>query len=183
MIKKEDLKDIGVFRKTHALKGEINAQLDIDMEFLDEDYPLIILVEGIAVPFFIEEWRPKTSTVALVKLEDVDYEEACKDFVNQPIYALKKDLADFYDVEENDLLQEDNLIGMMVYDEEGEEIGEVIDFDSSTINELLIIKNKDNESPVYLPFVDDMIVSISPEDNRITARIPDGLLEINNIID
>ena len=57
MIREEDLFPIGKFQKTHALKGELNAVLDINEDFLDEDYPLIIDLDGIFVPFYTESWR------------------------------------------------------------------------------------------------------------------------------
>ena len=39
MIKEEELIEIGKFQKTHALKGELNALLDVGPEYLEERQP------------------------------------------------------------------------------------------------------------------------------------------------
>ena len=83
MIREEDLFPIGKLQKTHALKGELNAVLDIDEDFIDEDYPLIIDLDGIFVPFYTESWRPKGSSACLLKLEGVDNEGEARKFVNK----------------------------------------------------------------------------------------------------
>ena len=51
MIEEKDLTPVGKFLKTHALKGELNAILEIDPEFFTEGYPLVIDVDGAFVPF------------------------------------------------------------------------------------------------------------------------------------
>ncbi len=179
MIDKSELQPIGIFHKTHALQGEINARIDIDQDFLSEGCPLIVEIEGIAVPFYIESWRPKGSTTVLIKLENVNFEMASEELVNQPIYALKRDLSEFYDMDEDDLITGDNLIGMEVYDEFNNFIGNVKELDTSTINELLIVEINDSEEQIFLPFVDDLIIEISPEQNKIKVQIPEGLLDLN----
>ena len=42
MIKEEDTIKIGKFQKTHALKGELNALLDIDPEYFTDKYKITI---------------------------------------------------------------------------------------------------------------------------------------------
>lgn len=180
MIDKNNLQKIGTFRKTHGLQGEINAQFDIDPEFLSDEYPLIVEIEGIPVPFYVEDWRPKGATTVLIKLLDVDYDIANHDFVNKELFALKKDLAEFLDIEEEDLMSEDNLLGMEVYDENKQLLGTVEDLDTTTINELLILKNNKTEELIYLPFVEDFILEILPDQNIIVMKLPEGLIDLNS---
>ena len=60
MIKKEDVFKIGQFAKPHGIKGEIALVTNSDV-FDDSDDPYIICeMDGILVPFFIEEYRYKT---------------------------------------------------------------------------------------------------------------------------
>ena len=74
MIKKEDVFKIGQFAKPHGIKGEIALVTNSDV-FDDSDDPYIICeMDGILVPFFIEEYRYKTDTVILLKLKNVDDE-------------------------------------------------------------------------------------------------------------
>ena len=73
MIKKEDVYKIGVFNKPHGVKGELSFTFTDDIfDRVDCDY-LICLLDGILVPFFIEEYRFRTDTTALVKLERVEF--------------------------------------------------------------------------------------------------------------
>ena len=45
MIEVNDIVAIGKFQKTHALKGELNAILEIDSEFLEEGNAIIAIHE------------------------------------------------------------------------------------------------------------------------------------------
>lgn len=43
-------------------------------------------MDGILVPFFVEDFRYKTDTVVLVKLEDVNSEEDARMFVGKEVF-------------------------------------------------------------------------------------------------
>ena len=63
MIRKEEVFKIGQFAKPHGIKGEISLVTNCDL-FDDVEDPCIICeMDGILVPFFIEEYRYKTDTV------------------------------------------------------------------------------------------------------------------------
>ena len=136
MIKKEDVFKIGQFAKPHGIKGEIALVTNSDV-FDDSDDPYIICeMDGILVPFFIEEYRYKTDTVILLKLKNVDDEKAAREFSNREVfYSLDE-------VDRDDLVGDmtwDSFIGYRVIDEHHGEIGEITDVDESTINVLLQI--------------------------------------------
>ena len=104
MIKKEDVFKIGQFAKPHGIKGEIALVTNSDV-FDDSDDPYIICeMDGILVPFFIEEYRYKTDTVILLKLKNVDDEKAAREFSNREV---------FYSLDEVD---RDDLVGDMTWD-------------------------------------------------------------------
>ena len=46
---------------------------------------MICEMDGILVPFFVEDFRYKTDTVVLVKLEDVNSEEDARMFVGKEV--------------------------------------------------------------------------------------------------
>ena len=57
MIKKEEVYKIGLFNKPHGIHGELQFTFTDDIfDRVDCDY-LICLLDGIFVPFFIEEHR------------------------------------------------------------------------------------------------------------------------------
>ena len=69
MIKKDEVFKIGIFNKPHGVKGELSFTFTDDIfDRVDCEY-LICLLDGIFVPFFIEEYRFRSDTTALVKLK------------------------------------------------------------------------------------------------------------------
>ncbi len=183
MITSESIEEIGKFLKTHALKGELNAQLDIDAAFINPDTPLIVSLEGIYVPFFPENVRPKGHFSSLVKLQGVDSEEEARKFVNLPIFARKADVEEFLDEEyaadeDEEGAYVDDLIGYSILDaESGEFIATIEDVDYTTVNTLFIAE-VDGEV-LYIPASPDFITSIDPERRVLTMDLPEGLIDLN----
>ncbi len=183
MIESRDLKEIGKFQKTHALRGELNALLDIDPEFLTDGNALITDIDGIFVPFYTDSVRTKGSQSFLVKLNGIDSEDEAKPFVNKVIYALKTDLAPFLDVEEDELFDDDDLKDFYVHnDESGETIGKIIHVDSSTNNVLFIVETSYGEE-IFIPAVDAFINGIDEESKVIHMTLPTGLIDLNKKLD
>lgn len=177
MIDSSEITSVGKFQKTHALKGELNALLEVDYEGLDDSVPLIVDMDGIYVPFYVEGIRGKGQFASLVKLSGVDSEEDAKPFVNKTIYMLKRDLAAFTGEEEENGGYADDFVGYTIADIEAGTVGEIVDVDLATENALFLV-----ESPagrVYIPVSEDFIESIDEERKVITMRLPEGLLDIN----
>lgn len=178
MISKSDIIEIGKFRKTHALKGELNASLDVDADFVNDGNPLIVEMEGIPVPFYVESIRPKGSETFLVKLNGVDSGDEASAFVNKEIYALRSDLGKYYDADPEELIAEDDLIGSRIVDSVLGEIGVLKDIDTSTQNTLLVAENPGGKE-FFIPYVDEFINDHDPETKIIHVSLPEGLLDIN----
>ena len=86
MIKKEEVYKIGLFNKPHGIHGELQFTFTDDIfDRVDCDY-LICLLDGIFVPFFIEEYRFRSDSTALVKLEGIDTAERARMFTNVEVY-------------------------------------------------------------------------------------------------
>ena len=173
MIKREDVFKIGQFAKPHGIKGEISLVTNCDV-FDESDDPYVICeMDGILVPFFIEEYRYKSDSVILVKLKNVDDEKAARGFSNLEVfYSLEE-------VDEDDLIGEmtwDNFIGDWVEDDTIGEIGEIVNVDEYTINVLLQIDYKGEE--LLLPAAEELILSVDHEKKRLIVSIPDGLLDL-----
>ena len=90
MIKKDEVFKIGIFNKPHGVKGEISFTFTDDIFDRVECEYLVCLLDGIFVPFFIEEYRFRSDTTALVKLEGVDTSEKARMFTNVEVYFPKK---------------------------------------------------------------------------------------------
>lgn len=175
MIEKLKLTEIGKFQKTHALRGELNAILDIDEAYVDDGNPLIVEIEGIPVPFYAESIRQKGSTSFLIKLKGVDNVEDASEMVNKEIFALRDNLTDYID---EDMVLRQDLIGFDVEDVQFGKLGKLEHIEDSTQNELMVIKTEDDEE-LYIPLVEDFIVEIDELDRLIRTSIPKDLLELN----
>lgn len=187
MIERTEISEIGKFHKTHGLKGELNAALDIDADFISSDRPLIVDVDGIFVPFYPDSVRPKGHFSSLVKLHGIDDEAAARAFVNKAIFALKSDIGRFE--EENGSGEEedeeggyaDDFIGYKVVeigDGEPRLIGEITDVDTQTQNALFIIETTDGDT-VYIPVADEFIAGIDDDSHTLNVILPPGLIDLN----
>lgn len=179
MIELKDITPIGKFQKTHALKGELNAIIDVDPDFFSEGNSVIVEQDGIYVPFFASSIRSKGSTSYLVKLDGIDCEKEAKKFVNKTAYASKKQLAPFLNLQEDEIMDDSELIGYEVFDQDLDHlIGKIINIDSSTSNFLFIIETKDGKE-VFIPAVEEFINEINDNEKLIVMNLPSGLLDLN----
>ena len=173
MIRKEEVFKIGQFAKPHGIKGELSLVTNSDV-FEDAEDPYIICdMDGILVPFFVEDFRYKTDTVTLVKLEDVNSEADARMFVNKEVfYPLDA-------VDEADLVGDmtwDSFIGYTVIEEKFGILGKITDVDESTINVLLSVDHEGEE--LLIPAAEELITDADHEARTLTVSLPDGLLEL-----
>jgi 16S rRNA processing protein RimM len=179
MILKETLSEIGKFQKTHALRGELNALLDVDEDFFDQDDCILIDMDGIMVPFFVETVRQKGKDSFLVKLDNIDSEYQAKEFVNKVIYADKSAVDDYYGNEEDeDGMYSSEFVGFEIIDETFGKIG-VIDYvDLSTDNPLFEVVD-DEDNTVLIPVADEYVIDVQPEQKLLKVNLPQGLISLN----
>lgn len=176
MIKKEDTFIIGKFQKTHALKGELNAIIDIDPQCFDEGIPLIVEIDGILVPFYLESYRKKGSFSNLIKIDGINSEEEASKFVNKDIRMQISDAKELGINQDSD----EDLIGYTIIDVSSlNEVGIIEDIDDSTENILFIVNNS-KENSLFVPAVDEFISEIDDEKKKIYMNLPEGLIEINS---
>ena len=179
MIRKEDIVAIGKFQKTHALQGELNAIVDVQEDYAEDDKPFIVDVDGIYVPFYIESIRPKVSTSYLVKLAGVDSQEEAQQFVNKEIYAMRSDLIDYFETDGETFVDPDDIEGYEVVDSRLGDLGKVKEVNDATANVLLVVDTPDGDE-LLVPFVDEFVEEIDQDNKRIVVSLPEGLLEINS---
>lgn len=170
MIRKEEVFKIGVINKPHGVKGEVSFTFTDDIfDRVDCDY-LILLMDGILVPFFMEEYRFRSDNVALVKFEDIDTAEEARKFTNVEVYFPKK----FMD-EQEDVTSWNFFIGFRVEDVHHGYLGEITDVDDTTMNVLFSIE-KDGEE-LLLPAHEEFIIDLDRKKKVMKVDVPDGLIE------
>ena len=178
MIEEKNLTPVGKFQKTHALKGELNALLDIEPDYFSEGYPLIVNMEGAYVPFYAESVRGKGATTSLIKIQGIDSQEEAKSLVNEIIYADKMELKEYLGEEGEGLLLEDDLEGFDVVDETFGRIGKLKRVDATTENVLFIIETPEREE-IFIPAADDFIAGVDEEKQIVVTTLPEELINLN----
>ncbi len=178
MIEEKEITAIGKFQKTHALKGELNALLDLDEGYLTDGHPAIVDIDGIYVPFYADGVRPKGTFSYLVKLEGVNSEEEARQFVNKTIYGLKSEVKEYLGEEDEEVALFDELVGLEASDEHAGHLGKIVEVDTATDNPLFHIEAPDGKI-IYVPVHDDFITVLDPEKGIIRFNLPEGLVDIN----
>ena len=173
MIREEEVFKIGQFAKPHGIKGELSLVTNSDVLEDAEDPYIVCEMDGILVPFFVEDFRYKTDTVVLVKLEDVNSEEDARMFVGKEVfYPLDA-------MDEEDLVGDmtwDSFIGYTVTDVQKGYLGEITDVDETTINVLLRVDHRGEE--LLIPAVEELITEADHEARSLTVSLPEGLIEL-----
>lgn len=173
MIRKDEVFKIGVFNKPHGVKGELSFTfIDDIFDRVDCEY-FVCLLDGILVPFFIEEYRFRSDTTALVKLERVDTAEQARKFTNIEVFFPKK-YAEEDDSE--DIPTWNYFIGFHVKDIRHGDLGEIVAVDDSTMNVLFAIE-QENGKEILLPAHEEFMVKIEKKERLLTVDIPEGLLD------
>ena len=168
MIKPEEVYKIGRLGKAHGVKGEVSFQFDDDIfDRVDSDY-LILEVDGILVPFFIEEYRFRSDTVALVKFEDVDTQQRAQELTGCDVY-FPRSLADDDETPSLSMLIGFDVVGVTT----GTTVGRIAAIDDSTAN--LLFELEDGR---LIPAAEELITNIDTKNKVIKMTIPEGLLDL-----
>ena len=169
MIRQEEVYKIGKLGKTHGIKGEISFLFDDDVfDRVDADY-LVLDIDGILVPFFMEEYRFKNDANAIVKFEDFDTLEQVRELTGCDVY-FPRALTD--DDEEGMSWAE--IVGFDIIDATtGQTVGKIASVDDSTLNILFEL-----EDGRLIPASEELITDVDKDKKTITINIPQGLLEI-----
>ena len=168
MIKNEEVYKIGRLGKSHGIKGEISFQFDDDVfDRVDADY-LVLEIDGILVPFFMEEYRFRSDSLALVKFCDIDTQERASELTGCDVY-FPRDLAD-----EDDTPTLASLVGFdLIEASNNKKVGTIASIDDSTANILFEL-----EDGRLILATDDLITDNNTKDRTIKMEIPEGLLEL-----
>lgn len=169
MIRREEVYKIGRLGKVHGIKGEISFLLDDDVfDRVDADY-LVLDIDGILVPFFIEEYRFKTDSNALMKFDGIDTQERARELTGCDVY-FPRALAE----NDEEYLSWAEMIGYSLKDAQtGQIIGDIATIDDSTINILFEL-----EDGRLIPASEELITNIDTQKHQIEINLPEGILKL-----
>ncbi|MBR4534272.1 MAG: 16S rRNA processing protein RimM [Bacteroidaceae bacterium] len=170
---------IGTLTRTHGVRGEVAFQFTDDVwDRVEADY-LFLQIDGLLVPFFLEEWRFRSDSVALLKFCDIDTADAAQQLVGSDIYFPKELTPD--DLNEEDLTWK-HFTGFEVWQapEAGTTLlGTVTEVLDQTANVLLVVTAPDGRE-LLIPAHEDFILEADHRDRRLLVNVPPDLLTLNS---
>lgn len=172
MIREDEVFKIGKFTKPHGIKGEIAFSFDNDIFDRTDCNYLICKMDGIFVPFFIQEYRFKGADTALITFEDITSDIQAKLFNGLDVYFPRK----YMDENKEPTFTLDYFIGFSIIDDKAGQIGQITDIDDSTINTLFLVINENGEEKI-IPASDDLITNIDEKNKILHMDLPEGLLD------
>lgn len=185
MVTEDEVYKIGTITRTHGVRGELAFLFTDDVwDSIDADY-LFLRLDGLLVPFFLEEWRFRSDTLALVKFEDIDTADAAQPLVGADVCfpkALTPELPD------DAALTWRHFVGFEVRqeasaDDEGASsaastLGTVAAVMDQTENVLLDVLTPDNRS-LLIPAHEDFVLRADHKERVLYVHVPDELLTLN----
>lgn len=169
MIKREEVYKIGRLGKAHGIRGEVSFLFDDDVfDRVDADY-LILDIDGILVPFFLEEYRFKSDANALVKFDGIDTLERAKELTGCEVF-FPREMSD----EDDEHISWAEIVGYELVDSEtGTIAGTIASVDDSTMNTLFEL-----EDGRLIPASEELIQKIDTKKHQIEIKLPEGILEL-----
>ncbi len=201
MISDHDVYKIGSLTRTHGVRGELAFQFTDDVwDRVEADY-LFLRLEGLLVPFFLEEWRFRSDDVALLKFEDIDSADAAQRLVGVSVYFPKDLTPDDLDEEEltwqhftgfevwqvptsdANPVPPSRLLGTVTSDANpippSRLLGTVTSVLDQTANILLVVTTPDDHE-LLIPGHEDFILEADHRQRRLLVSVPEELLNLNS---
>lgn len=173
MIRKKDCTLLGTLVKTHGTKGSILLLFrDLNIEDIKGKESVFVEIDGLLVPFFIEEFHERTKDSANIKLRDIRTEIQAKEFIGYDVYIAKSQVRR----KKRETTGIQGIAGYRVEDQNLGFIGIAESIADIANNPLLRVQH---EGRVYLiPVHQDIIIEIDDKEKVIVVEAPEGLFEL-----
>ena len=172
-IPKADCENIGFFRKTHGVHGDLVLEFEENYEFsVEEADRFFVELEGLLVPFFLADngFRFKGANSAILNLDGVVTEKYAKRLVGNSVYLFETEIVD--EIVET---TESKLEGYLVFDQTIGEIGKISHIDNFSGNIVFTVEFKGEE--LLIPYNDEFLINEDEANKTITLKFPEGLIE------
>jgi 16S rRNA processing protein RimM len=171
ILTKDNLSRIGFVNKASGFKGQVSCILEnTDEDKIAEEKFLFVLIEGLPVPFAVEEILLRDNDV-IIKFEDINGEEEVKKILRKDLFAEKQKIK-----KKADILSWKDLEGYLAIDETKGELGIITEV--MELPQQMIASCNHNGKEILFPLTEDLIIDIDDEDKTVTLDLPDGLIDL-----
>lgn len=167
----EQLMEIGQIVNTYGIKGFLKVVPYTDDITRFENLKSIYVETKNSLKTFIIEEVKYSKNLVLLKLKGID------DINTAEIYKncyLKIDRKDAVELPEDSYFIID-LIGITVYTDNNEELGNIVDVYSTGANDIYVVKNELGKQ-VLLPAIGDVIKNVDIQNKKMIVHLIEGLI-------
>ena len=154
---------VGKILTTHGIKGWLTiGSFTSNPEDIFK-YNLKVVIDNKFKQLAVTEYNLMPKKI-IMKLEDIDSIESCKEYMNLDLYTLTDELPE---VESNEYYWHD-LIGCTVFNENNILLGVADSLFTSGDTDILVVKNDNLQKEILIPFLKSNIINV--ENNKIIVR-------------
>lgn len=169
---KENCSKIGFVAKPHGIEGQVILRLNgAFAEVIEPEGPLFVNIDGILVPFFIEEIRP-AGEMAYVKLEFVDNKIQASRLIGREAYLP----ADAISLPDNFIPNNAALyVGFLLEDRQSGFQGEIVEYIENKANQLFRVISGNKE--YLIPAQAALIKKVKKRSKKLMVDLPEGFFD------
>lgn len=164
-----DLLEVGKIVNTHGLRGEVKVVSWTDTPDVFEDLEYVYCGEQ---KLTVQNVKYQKNNL-IVKFKEIPSIDDAEKYKNKVLTAERSMLGELPD----GVYYIADLIGLDVYDDEGNHVGVLADVFNTGSNDIYEVK-RDGKKPLLLPVIDEVVLDISLDDKKITVHIMEGLDEL-----
>lgn len=167
--------DVGKIVNTHGIKGEckVYSVTDFPEERYQKGSKLFLVHSTLSepLPVTVESARLQKNTY-IVKFKEFSSINEMEKFKDG---ALKVSEEDRLELEEDEFYYDD-IIGCEVWSDDGSKLGTVKEILKTGANDVWVVKREQGKD-ILLPFIEDCILEVNPEENKVIVHVLEGLME------
>lgn len=164
---------VGKIQAPHGIRGQLRViPYAGDASSISQLKEVLIKApSGALEPFPVASAKPHGKRVILT-LKPFDNINQVLHLVGREIFAERGQLPELPD----DEFYWSDLLGLQVFTEEGEALGELVDIIETGSNDVYVVKQDGRE--VLIPALEDVVLSVDLDAGRMTVSLPEGLLDL-----
>lgn len=170
----EDLLQVGVITTTHGVRGEVKVFPTTDDSARFKELKKVLLDTGkgtleleiAGVKFF--------KNLVILKFKGIDDINEVEKYKKCGLYVAREDAVA---LDENEYFIAD-LIGLKVWSDEDEELGELTDVLQTGANDVYVVRQEDGEE-LLLPAIRECVKEVDLKKGKILVHLLKGLRDIN----
>ncbi|MBK8955011.1 MAG: hypothetical protein IPM34_05580 [Saprospiraceae bacterium] len=167
------LVEVGKTFKSYGLSGSLRFDIqETFLELLKKERVVFFMVEGNAVPFFLEDRCDPGE--GFLEFDDIHDPESAKLLSHVAFYMDGNRMGEELNVDDSSEL-EDDIRGFYFFDEQSKQKGKVMGVEDFPGQILILVAIKGKE--YYVPLREEWISELDFEKKSLKMRLPNGMFE------